>query len=107
MIYLLLAFIAVILVSIAHVLVKIGSRKAGFYAYYNRAFVIGAFMSLLAFLCSLFVLHGLELKLFAAISSLSYAIVVLLSALVIKERLSWQKITGVILIILGTVVFYS
>ncbi|MGZ4949337.1 MAG: EamA family transporter, partial [Halobacteriota archaeon] len=59
------------------------------------------------FLCSLVALQGLELKLFAAISSLSYAIVVLLSALIIKERLSWQKITAVILIILGTVVFYS
>ncbi|MGZ4852828.1 MAG: hypothetical protein ACXV3D_06530, partial [Halobacteriota archaeon] len=95
MIYLLLAFIAVINTSVGQVLIKIGSRKGGFHAYYNRAFILSGLMFPITFLCSLVALQGLELKLFAAISSLSYAIVVLLSALIIKERLSWQKITAV------------
>ncbi|MGZ4847799.1 MAG: EamA family transporter, partial [Halobacteriota archaeon] len=85
----------------------IGSRKDGFRAYYNRAFVISSLMFPIIFLCSLVALQGLELKLFATLSSLSYAIVVLLSAVVIKERLTWQKVTAVTLIILGIVVFYS
>ncbi|MGZ7112195.1 MAG: EamA family transporter [Halobacteriota archaeon] len=88
-------------------LVKIGSRKAGFHAYYNRATIIGAIMFPIVFVCSLVALQGLELKLFAALFSLSYAIVTLLCAVVIKERLTWQKVTAVILIILGTIVFYS
>jgi uncharacterized membrane protein len=106
-IYLLFAFISAILASVGQVFVKISSRKAGFRAYYNRAFVIGALMFPATFLCSLIALQGLELKLFAALSSLSYAIVVLLSAVVIKESLTWQKVTAVVLIILGIIVFYS
>ncbi|MGZ4911424.1 MAG: EamA family transporter [Halobacteriota archaeon] len=107
MIYLFLVLIAIVLASIAQVLFKIGSRKAGFYGYYNRATIIGALMFLIVFVCSLIALQGLELKLFAALFSLSYAVVTLLSAVVIKERLTWQKVTAVILIILGTIVFYS
>lgn len=45
----------------------------------------------------------LKLKLSAALSSLSYAIVVLLSAVVIKESLAWQKVTAVVLIVLGII----
>jgi small multidrug resistance pump len=106
-IYLLFALTSIVLTSVAQLLVKIGSQKDGFRAYYNRFTIITYIMAPLVFLCSLLALQGLELKLFYALGSLSYAIVVLLSTVVIKESLTRQKIIAVAFIILGTIVFYS
>jgi uncharacterized membrane protein len=106
-VYLFYALTAIVLASVAQALVKIGSRRDGFRAYYNRFTIISLITAPFAFLCTVLALRGLELKSFSALGSLSYAIVLLLSAVVIKESLTHQKIIAVALIILGTIVFFS
>jgi drug/metabolite transporter (DMT)-like permease len=107
-IYLLFAFIAVLLTGVSQVLLKIGSghHDRHFQIYYNPVTISGYAVFLLVVLCSLIALKGLELKLFYAIASLNYAIVALLSVTLIHERLTWQKVAAILLIILGILIFY-
>jgi uncharacterized membrane protein len=107
-IYLLFALTAVFLTGISQVLLKIGSRRSDrrFEIYYNPATISGYALFLLVVICSLIALKGLELKLFYAIASLSYAIVVLLSVLLVHERLTWQKVGALLLITSGILMFY-
>jgi uncharacterized membrane protein len=108
-IYLLFALIAVVLTGISQILLKIGSRRHDryFQMYYNPATVSGYVVFLLVVLCSLVALKGLELKLFYAIASLNYAIVVILSAVLLQERLTWRKAASILLIISGILIFYT
>ena len=109
MMYLLFAVFAVILTGISQVLLKIGSRRheRQFQIYYNPATIGGYLLFLLVVLCSLVALQGLELKLYYAIASFNYAIVVMLSVLLIQERLTWQKVAAISLITLGIFIFNS
>jgi uncharacterized membrane protein len=108
-IYLLFALMAVVLTGISQVLLKIGSRRHDrrFQIYYNPTTITGYIVFLLVVPCSLVALRGLELKLFYAIASLNYAIVVILSAVLLQERLTWRKAASILLIISGILIFYT
>lgn len=108
MIYLLFALTGVFLTGISQVLLKIGSRRGDrrFEIYYNPATVSGYLLLLLVVICSFIALKGLELKLFYAIASLNYAIVVVLSVFFVHERLTWEKVGAILLITSGILIFY-
>ncbi len=109
MMYLLFALFAVVLTGSSQVLLKIGSRYSDqfFKTYFNLATISGYALFLLVMVCSLIALKGLELKLFYAIASLNYAIVVILSAVLLQERLTWRKAASILLIISGILIFYT
>lgn len=108
MIYLLFALIAVVLTGTSQVLLKIGSQhnKRYLQVYYNSATISGYALFLLVVICSLIALKGLELKLYYAIASFNYAIVVFFSVLIIHEKMTWQKVAAILLIISGIFIFY-
>ncbi|MBA7489476.1 hypothetical protein ES702_00010 [subsurface metagenome] len=66
---------------------------------------MGYFMFLIVTVCSIFALKGLELKLFYALTSLNYVVVMILSRIVLKEGLSRNRIVALCLIVVGVTVF--
>jgi uncharacterized membrane protein len=106
--YLLFALLAVVVTGTAQVLLKIGSQRNERYLqiYYNSTTISGYALFLVVGICSLIALKGLELKLYYAIASFNYAIVVFFSVLFIHEKMTWQKTAAILLIISGIFIFY-
>ena len=107
MIYYLFAMLAIVLTGVSQTLLKLGARnaKTALGVYLNPATLTGYFVLLIVTICGVFALQGLDLKLFYALASLNYVIVVILSGIVLKEGLSRNKVVAVCLIVVGVVVF--
>lgn len=107
MIYLALAFLSFILVGISQILFKIGSgnTKSAIRMYANVPTITGYGLCFIETICSIYALRGIELKLFYALGSLCYLIVLVLSVVVLKEKLNNYKLFAVILIAAGLAIF--
>ena len=107
MIYYLFAMLSIVLTGVSQTLLKIGARNDNtpLGVYLNPATLTGYFMFLIVTICGVFALQGLELKLFYALASLNYVVVMLLSGIVLKEELSRNKVVALCLIVAGVVVF--
>jgi uncharacterized membrane protein len=99
--------LSIVLTGISQILLKIGARNANtpLGVYLNPATLTGYFVFIVVTICGIFALRGLELKLFYALASLNYVVVILLSRIVLKEGLSRNKVVAVCLIVVGVVVF--
>ena len=105
-----LAFLAILLTGISQVLLKYGARggtkNASFLAPYLNVSTISAYGILLIItVISVLVLREIPLKIYYAIASLNLVVVVGLSWGVLKERVTKKMILGIVLIVLGIVVF--
>ena len=107
MIYYFFAMLSIVLTGISQILLKIGARNDNtpLGVYLNPATLMGYFMFLIVTVCSIFALKGLELKLFYALASLNYVVVMVLSRVVLKEDLGRNKVVALCLIVVGVVVF--
>jgi uncharacterized membrane protein len=107
MIYYFYAMLSIVLTGVSQTLLKIGARNANtaLGVYLNPATMMGYFMFLIVTICSIFALKGLDLKLFYALASLNYVVVMVLSRVVLKEDLSRNKVLALCLIVVGVVVF--
>lgn len=105
--YYLLAFTGIIINGIAQVMLKRGARSDGTFlsAYLNRSTITGYALFLAVVVLSTFALLGMELKMLYAIASLNYAMVLLLSWLILKESLTRNKVIGAGLIVAGIILF--
>jgi len=109
-IYLGLAFLAVLFTSISQVLLKIGSRQHNTFGRllspYLNGYTLSAYaLFLLVTMVSVVVLQYIPLKLYYAITSLNFVVVALLSWGFLKERVNRGMVVGLFLIVLGVVVF--
>ena len=108
---LLLVFIAVLLSAISQVLLKIGSANQGkrknsiLDPYYNLHTVIAYGLLFFATIISIIALVEIPLKVFYAIASLGFVVVVVLSWMILKEEVNKKMVIGIVLIVLGIVVF--
>lgn len=107
MIYYFYAMLSIVLTGISQILLKIGARNdnTSLGAYLNPATLTGYFVLLIVTICGVFALKGLDLKLFYALASLNYVVVVMLSRIVLKESLSRNKVVALCLIVVGVIVF--
>jgi drug/metabolite transporter (DMT)-like permease len=108
LIYYLLTLIIVIFTSVAHLLLKKGSVistdkhvKMYFHPYSITAYVIFAIVAFL----SIYAMMGLDLKVFFALSSLTYICIPVLSFMFLKESVTKNKLIGIIMISIGVIVF--
>ena len=102
------AGLAIILTSIAQILLKIGAGKkyADKSIYLNRATIGGYAILFFVTVLSVLALKGIELKIFyAAAYSLNFILVAVLSWKILDESLSQKKCLGIFLIALGIIVF--
>lgn len=107
MIYYVFAMAAVLLTGLSHVLLKIGANgaRSALGAYFNVPIVFGYGLFLMATMCDVFSLQGLDLKLFYALSSLSYIVIAGLSMAILKEKLTGHRLFAIFLIVAGLIVF--
>lgn len=100
---------AVIISSFSQILLKKSAKKhySSFVReYLNPLVIIGYGMMVVSTLLIIAAYHGLDYKNGPIIESLGYILVMVLSYLFFKERVSRRKIMGYALILLGFVVFY-
>lgn len=107
MIYFALAFLSIILIGVSQILLKIGSGngRSMLRMYVNLPTMTGYLLSFMETICSIYAMRGIELKLFYALASLCYVVVLILSVFVLKEKLSRPKLFAVGLIVAGLVIF--
>ncbi len=107
--YFLFMFLSVILSSVSQILLKISARKEheSLLKEYLNPFVIMGYVLLgAATLTTIAAYQGMDFKNGPVIESLGYVLVMILSFLILKEKVSAVKLIGYGLIILGVVVFY-
>jgi multidrug transporter EmrE-like cation transporter len=102
---------AVILTGISQVLLKIGSAHQGkqkysiFAAYLNFHTITAYVLLLCVTVVTVIALKEIPLKLAYAIASLSFVTVGILSWGILKEEVNMKMIGGMVLIVIGIVIF--
>ena len=98
--------------SISQILLKksalVNADSMSFKAQYINKLVIGGYALLfIAMLIPLYVYQFMELKYGAVVESLGYVFVMILSSLVLGEKITKKKLAGNVLIIIGIALFSS
>ena len=102
----------VLIASISQILLKKSALanvdSTSFKAQYINKLVIGGYALLfIAMLIPLYVYRFIELKYGAVIESLGYVFVMILSSLILGEKITKKRLAGNVLIILGIALFSS
>ncbi|AGB01276.1 EamA family transporter [Methanoregula formicica] len=109
MFYFALTLVVIILTSIAHLLLKKGSVDAAAARkkmYLHPLSITAYLLFAVAALLSIFAMKGLDLKVFFALTSLTYICIPLLSFVFLKEPTTRNKLLGIIIISFGVIIFY-
>lgn len=92
-------------------LLKQGARQQYvlWWRQYVNGWVIGGYAIMMAtMLLNIFAMSkGVEVKEVSIIESMSYLFVPALSFVIFKERLTWQKVGAIGIIIVGIIVFFA
>lgn len=101
---------SVFLAACAQMLLKQGARQQHdtWWRQYINGWVIGGYAIMFAtMMMNVFAMsRGVEVKQVSIIESMSYLFVPILSFVIFKERLTWQKIIAIGVIIIGIIVFF-
>lgn len=108
--YYILVISSVFLAACAQMLLKQGARQQYdiWWRQYINGWVIGGYAIMFAtMMMNIFAMsRGVEVKEVSIIESMSYLFVPILSFVIFKERLTWQKIIAIGVIIIGIIVFF-
>jgi|AGTN01.1.fsa_nt_gi EamA-like transporter family. len=98
---------SILLTGVSQTLLKIGAngQPSGLGTYLNPASLAGYALFLVVTVCSVLALRDMELKSFYAMASLNFLVIMILSWLVLGERLTKNKVAAVTIIIAGIIVF--
>ena len=102
-------FGSVILSSVSQILLKIsaGKKHESFLKEYLNIWVIAGYgLMAAATLTTIAAYQGMDYKNGPVIESLGYILVMLLSYLILKEKVTGRKLLGYVLILAGVAVFY-
>lgn len=107
-----LALVSVLITGISQVLLKIGAQngkenKGVLSPYLNLPALTAYGLLLFVSVIAVIALIGIPLKLLCAISSLNFVVVLILSRIILKEKIDSVKIYAVFLIVVGVLIFYS
>lgn len=110
MIYKILVILSVFTAACAQMLLKKAAtiKYPSLIRQYLNPWVIGGYTIMgLVMLVNIFAMSkGVQLKEVGIIESLSYLFVPCLSWMIFKERLTWQKILAIVIIMCGVIVFF-
>ena len=106
--YLLLFLFSVFIASFSQILLKKSANKN--YAnewkeYLNKHVISAYFIFFLSTLLTIIAYKGIELKYGAIIGSVGYIFILLMSKILLGEKISRKKILGVLLIMFGIFIF--
>ena len=108
--YLIIMACGVFIASVSQILLKISAERnvgaTGFKAQYlNKFVIIGYALLLISTLIPLYVYQFIPLKYGAVIESLGYVFVMILSAVILREKITKRKLIGNLLIVAGVIIF--
>jgi drug/metabolite transporter (DMT)-like permease len=103
-----LTMVVVVFTSIGHLLLKMAANRvagSGARLYTHPLSVTGyAIFAFVAFL-SIYAMKGLDMKVFFALNSLTYICIPVLAFLFLKESFTRNKVTGIVIISIGVLLF--
>jgi len=98
----LLVIMSIMLTAVGQLLLK----QSVFVKNYKWFFLCSGYFSFfITVLMSYFLMKLIELKTFAVIMSINYVVVMILSALIFKEKMCKNKVIGTVFVLLGVIVF--
>ena len=101
--YVALLVLSILISAYSQILLKKGSKEKNIYL--NKYTIIGYGIMLIATVLSFIALKYVNLSLSQILQSLSFIFVAILSLLLLKERISKKKIIGMVIIIVGIIIF--
>ena len=107
--YWIFLFSSIFLASISQTLLKISARKTHsnlIREYLNFHVIIGYILLGISTILTIMALRGIHYKNVPVTETLSYVIVMVISVVVFREKISWKKLIGYGMIILGIIIFY-
>lgn len=94
---------SVFIASFAQILLKKGASKTNIYI--NAFTIIGYVLMCISILCSYLGYYEVEFGLSGVLQALSFIFVPLFSYFLLKEKITKKMVVGIVLIILGTVIY--
>lgn len=98
-----LFIVSVLIASYSQILLKKGAMQKNIYI--NKYTVIGYFLMILSTLFTLVAYKHVNLSLSQMLQSLSFIFVTALSYIILKEKVSKRNIIGILLIIIGIIIY--
>lgn len=99
----LLFICSILIASFSQIILKIGSNKKNIYI--NKYTIIGYSLMLISTIFTLVGYKGVELTTGAILQVLSFIFVPILSVLFLKEKINKKSIIGMIIMLLGIVIY--
>jgi small multidrug resistance pump len=106
--YYILTLVIIILTSAAHLILKRGSVIAvdsGMRMYLHPLSLFSYLIFAIVAFLSISAMKGLDLKVFFALTSLTYICIPVLSFVFLKEPVTKNKLIGIVIISIGVVIF--
>ena len=104
--YIIFLLLSVIISSTSQILLKKSALKSFIYEYLNPYVIVGYGMMIISTITTILAYRGIEYKNGPVIESLGYLLVMILSWIFFKERITKHKLLGNIIILVGIYVFY-
>ncbi|MBP3784342.1 MAG: multidrug ABC transporter [Butyrivibrio sp.] len=107
--YFFLALLSLLIASTSQVLLKMGAQReySSFLREYLNPFVIGGYgLLMVSMVIAIVCYKGLGYLGTVVMEPISYIMVMILSRIIFKEKVTMPKIVGMVLIIAGIAVFY-
>lgn len=107
--YVCILVLSVLIASVSQIILKIGSEKNYknlIREYLNVYVIVGYGMMVVSTILTILAFKGLDYKNGPIIESVGYIFVMVLSSIILKEKITKKKIAGNLLILLGILVFY-
>ena len=107
-IYLIIAFVSVTVAGFSQILLKKGAMRphiSFLKDYLNAPVIIGYTMMFMAVLASMIAYRGLPMMTVPIIEALGYILVPVLSYFFFKEKFTKNKVIGILVIIVGIIVY--
>ena len=107
--YIALLLVSVVIASSSQIFLKISAmkkHKSFIFEYLNPLVILGYGMMIASTVTTILAYRGLEYKNGPVIESLGYLLVMILSYLFFKEKITKKKLIGNIIILMGIFVFY-
>ena len=106
--YLLLKLISVLIASMSQILLKKSANKAynsKIKEYLNVLVIVGYILFFISSILSVVSLKGITISYSSVIESFSYILVPFLSRLLLKEKINNKQVIGMVIIIVGVLLF--
>jgi small multidrug resistance pump len=102
-IYIFLFILSILIASFSQILLKTGAKEKNIYL--NKYTIIGYIIMFGSTICTLIAYKNVNLSLGQILQSLSFVFVTILSYFILKEKISEKKLLGLVIIIIGIIIF--